>query len=201
MLKIFLTIILLFVVGISAFFLGRFSNTPITQIIKPQQYLKNTYSGKVYEISYPWNWTFEGPSEGPITGFPEFSKLLSPSGDTQIIIGLKGDNRFEFLYDDIRSKTEATTLTVGNKTYSAEEEFLDINEDPEYNVVILEAEITDAKVLGQSRNSLEALLPLKVQILYRFSTDQIPVDQKIKMYESEQQEALEILQTFRLINQ
>ena len=185
----------MFLIALS-FFIGRLSVTsPISD--KKQNLIKNTFVGKVYQISYPWNWTFEGPTEGPITGFPEFSKLISPSGDTQIVIGLKGDNRFEYVYDDIQQKTERSEIVIGNKKYVAEEQYLDINEDPEYNVVILEAELNDIHLIGFGMGDREVFLPLKIQILYRFTSEDIPFEEKMKMYEIEKEEAFKILQTFK----
>jgi|SRR3989344_669001 len=192
---IYLNIILILLVGIASFYLGR---STINNNFTEQTSLKNTFVGRVYEISYPWNWTFEGPSEGPITGFPEFSKLVSPSGDSQIVIGLKGDNRFEYVYDDIRQKTESTQLLVGNKTYAAEEQYLDINEDPEFNIVLLETEINDKRLIGFTIGAREISLPMKIQILYRFTSENIPYEEKLKMYQKEKEEALKILQTFKL---
>lgn len=192
-------IFLLFLVGIGAFLFGKYHGPSSESLANPNKIATNTYKGRIYQISYPWNWIFEGPTEGPITGFPEFSKLISPSGDTQIVIGLKGDNRFEYVYDDIRQETYETKILIGNKQYQADEQFFDINEDPEFNIAILEAEISDKRLIGFTQGAREVSLPMKVQILYRFPSDDMRFEEKMKMYEQEKEKALEILQTLKLL--
>lgn len=196
-LKLLPNLLILLVFSVLSFWLGRYS---ITWDANNGLHLISTnssFKGRIYEISYPWNWTFDGPSEGPITGFPEFSKLISPSGDTQIIIGLRGDNRFEYVYDDIVQETKPAELMIGNKIYKGEEQFLDISEDPEFNIVLLEVEIDDKKIIGFSNGNNEAFLPMKIQILHRFSVESIPFEEKLKIYESEKAEAQQILQTLK----
>lgn len=196
-LLIYILILVLF--STAAFFLGRASITFPLSTLSNTTNTTNTYKGTVYAISYPWNWNFDGPSEGPITGFSEFSKLVSPSGDMQIVIGLRGDNRFEFIYDDIRQETKEAELILGSKSYFAEEHYLDIDESPEYNLVILETELEETQLLGYTQGSREIFLPVKIQILYRFTQEEIPFEDKIKMYETEKAEALSILRTFKLL--
>ena len=46
----------------------------------------------------------------------------------------------------------------------------------------------------------EVFLPLKIQILYRFTSEDTPFEEKMKMYQVEKEEALKILQTFKFKN-
>lgn len=189
-----INIVLIALVGAISFNLGK----NINSTTNTKQEDVKSFKGKIYQISYPWNWIFEGPTEGPISGFLEFAKLISPSGDLQIIIGLKGDNRFEYVYDDIRQETKETQLQIGNKSYQADEQFFDINADQEFNIAILEAEIKDKRLIGYAEGAREISLPMKIQVLYRFSSENIPFEEKLKQYEQEKNAALQVLQTFKL---
>lgn len=156
------------------------------------------FSGNIYSINFPNSWKFEGPSEGPITGFPEYGKLISPSGDTQIYIGLRGDNRFEFASEEIKQNVESSYVDIGNKKYYAEEYFLDLNKDGEIDTAITEVEINDANFIGYREYSQEIFLPIKIQLLYGFTSDSIPYTEKFKKYSTEKVEALSIIKTFNL---
>ncbi len=157
-----------------------------------------SYIGKIYSIDFPPNWKFEGPSEGPITGFPEFSKLVSPSGDTQIFIGLRGDNRFEFSSDDLQTNTVPLSVEINGKKYFAEENLLDLNKDGEADIATVEVELNDANFIGYREFSQEIFLPIKIQILYGFGSQKVPFEEKLKTYEIEKEAALNVLKTFKL---
>lgn len=191
-------LLIFLLISVFAFLVGRYSNNFefLNKNVDPKSNVSK-FEGKLYSISYPTDWDFEGPSEGPITGFPEYSKLISPSKDTQIVIGLKGDNRFEYVYDDIHQKTLPSEVIIGDKKYVAEEQYFDFDENPEFNIVILESELDDAYMIGQSGSSKELFLPIKIQILYRFSNENIPFESKMEMYKAEKAQALEIIKTFK----
>lgn len=205
----FFTIVLFILIGFS---LGRYTTLLLSQLPSTnngraamQQSQERTengntskFSGAYYQISFPSAWKFEGPTEGPITGFPEFAKIVSPTGDLSIYVGLRGDNRFEFNHDDIQSRLEGTVIKIGDKFYNGEEEFFDIDGQSGYDMVALEVELDDARNLGFSNYSKQVLLPVKIQVLYRFSTDgELTFEQKMSNYRREKEQALKILETFR----
>ncbi len=157
------------------------------------------YKGDTYRISYPDKWAFSGPYEGPVSGFPEYVRLISPTGDMSINIGLEGDNRFEYVDEDILEELKSVVVETNNKVYPAEEKYLALDEK-EISIVTLEVLLTDRSELGiNSARTYDVLRPFVVQLYYRLpKSPKYTYEEQIKSYEAEKAEALEVIKTLRI---
>ncbi len=200
----------LFFIGV--FFLGFFSNMFFQNYLAALQDASVTadsnldsstvwrhYKGEYYRISYPDKWALSGPSEGPVSGFPEYLRLISQTGDLSINIGLEGDNRFEYVDEDILEELKSTVIEVNGNLYPAEEKYLALDEK-EISIVILEVLITDKLELGiNSTRTYDVLRPFVVQIYYRLpKSPKLSYEDQLKSYEAEKVQALEVVKTLRI---
>lgn len=157
------------------------------------------YIGDYYRISYPDKWALSGPSEGPVSGFPEYLRLISPTGDLSISIGLEGDNRFEYVDEDTLEELKSVVVEINNKLYPAEEKYLALDEK-EISIVTLEVLITDKLELGaNSTRTYDVLRPFVVQLSYRLpKSPRLDYEDQLQAYEAEKAAALEVIKTLRI---
>lgn len=157
-----------------------------------------SYKGKTYTISYPSSWGVVGPTEGPVTGFPEFIRLVSPSGDMFINIGLDGDNSFEYVSTEHLKNIRNVPVVIGGVEYVGEEKELSFSEDS-FDVITLDITLDEKRTL--SSNETPVVRPFVVQLYYRFpKAINLDPDNAKSLYEEEKTAALEVLDSFSFVN-
>lgn len=159
------------------------------------------FKGNNYRISYLEKWGVSGPYEAPISGFPEYLKLISPSGDLHINIGLKGDGRFTAVDEAVIQSLNSFPIQINNKEYIAEESFLLLGGSEDSNgvdMVTLSVTLEDVTKLGTAiTGTYDVFQPMRIQVLYRMPKSAKTSEGQLEAYSEERSEALEILKTFR----
>lgn len=173
------------------------------------------FLGKTYTISYPSNWALSGPYEGPVSGFSEYTKFISPSGDMSINIGLEGDNRFEYVMAEYLQDIKNVEVEINGKKYQGKEKYLAF-EDKTLGVIALDIVLDDGLVLTDNTIGAPSIFrPLVVQLYYRLPKVTTPTtvstttndtnndsintsDVQLQTYETEKKAALDIVKTFRV---
>lgn len=160
-----------------------------------------SFSGNNYTVYYPLSWGVSGPYEAPISGFPEYLKLISPSGDLHINIGLKGDGRFTATDDAVPQNINTFNVKTNGKEYIGEESFLLLGGSSDNNgvdMVTISITLEDVTKLGTAvTGTYDVFQPMRIQILYRMPKSTKSLDEQLATYSQEKAAALSILESFR----